>query len=263
MSQSPESAEEVQKTANASAEKAKVSELIENDDATVDPEGATIDAEKATAVAEEATVDAEESTADAEEEKPKSRKSVITVPSSPSRVTNNAADKVSCSAKDATDKTAKEDSVNSKDAENAAIVVEDKEVKNFTLSCEICDYVCNKEANLNAHMSRKHPTIEQLDGNISSISQDISKSMDTDKELEDRRSEIRSECDLSLYSISYLFEAADPRVSEEDKQLAARASRKRELTEKLAENQKKIEAVIRAIREQDAILEANYGHSKF
>ena len=37
-------------------------------------------------------------------------------------------------------------------------------------NCEICDNTCKKEMSLNAHMLRKHPTIQQLDGNSSLIS---------------------------------------------------------------------------------------------
>ena len=44
------------------------------------------------------------------------------------------------------------------------------QVDNSTLNCEICDFRCKKETSLNAHMSRKHPVIEQLDGNSSLIS---------------------------------------------------------------------------------------------
>ena len=32
-------------------------------------------------------------------------------------------------------------------------------------ACEICDFKSNKESGLNIHMSRKHPVLEQIDGN--------------------------------------------------------------------------------------------------
>ena len=39
--------------------------------------------------------------------------------------------------------------------------------KNFT--CELCDFVSNREAGYKIHMTRKHATIEQLDGNIEEV----------------------------------------------------------------------------------------------
>ena len=32
-------------------------------------------------------------------------------------------------------------------------------------NCEICDFKSNKESGLKIHMSRKHPVLEQIDGN--------------------------------------------------------------------------------------------------
>ena len=36
-------------------------------------------------------------------------------------------------------------------------------------SCELCDFKCSSEKGLNTHITRKHPKIDQLDGNISYI----------------------------------------------------------------------------------------------
>ena len=41
----------------------------------------------------------------------------------------------------------------------------DKVPKDFR--CEICDFKSNRETGLRIHMSRKHATIEQVDGNTS------------------------------------------------------------------------------------------------
>ena len=35
--------------------------------------------------------------------------------------------------------------------------------------CEICDFKSNKESGLKIHMSRKHPVLEQIDGNTEQI----------------------------------------------------------------------------------------------
>ena len=35
-----------------------------------------------------------------------------------------------------------------------------------SFECELCDFVSNRESGLKIHTTRKHPTIEQLDGNI-------------------------------------------------------------------------------------------------
>ena len=60
--------------------------------------------------------------------------------------------------------------VDNKNDEVAATSDDKAQVDNSTLNCEICDFRCKKETSLNAHMSRKHPVIEQLDGNSSLIS---------------------------------------------------------------------------------------------
>ena len=41
-------------------------------------------------------------------------------------------------------------------------MVENEKSQEF--KCELCDFVSNKATGLNIHMSRKHTTIEQLDG---------------------------------------------------------------------------------------------------
>ena len=60
--------------------------------------------------------------------------------------------------------------VDNKNDEVAATSDDKAQVDNSTLNCEICDFRCKKETSLNAHMSRKYPVIEQLDGNSSLIS---------------------------------------------------------------------------------------------
>ena len=58
-----------------------------------------------------------------------------------------------------------------KDNKNNEVATTSSEKAKVDISswnCEICDYRCKNETSLNAHMSRKHPTIQQLDG-ISSL----------------------------------------------------------------------------------------------
>ena len=57
-----------------------------------------------------------------------------------------------------------------KNNEVATTFSEKAKVDISSWNCEICDYRCKNETSLNAHMSRKHPTIQQLDGNSSLIS---------------------------------------------------------------------------------------------
>ena len=54
-----------------------------------------------------------------------------------------------------------------KNNEVATTFSEKAKVDISSWNCEICDYRCKNETSLNAHMSRKHPTIQQLDGNSS------------------------------------------------------------------------------------------------
>ena len=59
-----------------------------------------------------------------------------------------------------------------KDNKNNEVATTSSEKAKVDISswnCEICDYRCKNETSLNAHMSRKHPTIQQLDGNSSLI----------------------------------------------------------------------------------------------
>ena len=49
-------------------------------------------------------------------------------------------------------------------------MVENKKSQEF--KCELCDFVSNKATRLNIHMSRKHTTIEQLDGTADEDLQD-------------------------------------------------------------------------------------------
>ena len=60
--------------------------------------------------------------------------------------------------------------MDNKNDEVAATSDDKAQVDNSSWNCEICDFRCKKETSLNAHMSRKHPVIEQLDGNSSLIS---------------------------------------------------------------------------------------------
>ena len=48
-------------------------------------------------------------------------------------------------------------------------------------SCEICDFQSNRRTGLQVHMSRKHATIEQLDGNTS-LSNDVDEIVDEEVE---------------------------------------------------------------------------------
>ena len=51
-----------------------------------------------------------------------------------------------------------------------------------SFKCEICDFSSNRENGLNIHLSRKHPTIEQLDGNVDLVADDIETEFDSEIE---------------------------------------------------------------------------------
>ena len=54
-------------------------------------------------------------------------------------------------------------SEDNKEADKASKIL----TKNF--KCELCDFESNREAGYKIHMTRKHATIEQLDGNIEEV----------------------------------------------------------------------------------------------
>ena len=49
---------------------------------------------------------------------------------------------------------------------------ETEEVQPAEYICEICDFVTNKDSGVRIHMSKKHVTIEQLDGNVEDVESD-------------------------------------------------------------------------------------------
>ena len=51
--------------------------------------------------------------------------------------------------------------------------------------CELCDFVSNRESGYKIHMSRKHATIEQLDGNIEDVNDSKYSDEMWSKELEE------------------------------------------------------------------------------
>jgi len=73
--------------------------------------------------------------------------------------------------------------VNAEEAHNASLncksliqsISSDKITEKVSLTekaafeCDICDFVSNRQSGLNIHIARKHPTIEQLDGNTEEV----------------------------------------------------------------------------------------------
>ena len=93
------------------------------------------------------------------------------------RKSSEESDKVGA-AKVATDST-EENAVKATTTEKNA--AEAPKVDNGDFSCEICDFQSNRRTGLQVHMSRKHATIEQLDGNIS-LPYDVGEKVDEEVE---------------------------------------------------------------------------------
>ena len=92
-------------------------------------------------------------------------------------------------ASEATDKNVETFSVKSDKKDEASntditICAVEKKVsfcnKEISFFCELCDFRCNSEKGLNIHLTRKHPKIDQLDGNISLIETEESNLTTTD-----------------------------------------------------------------------------------
>ena len=82
-----------------------------------------------------------------------------------------------------------EGAFSSKDANRKCLIETVPSTKQATekvsFKCELCDFVSNRESGLKIHTTRKHPTIEQLDGNIEDVNDSKYSDEMWSKELEE------------------------------------------------------------------------------
>ena len=85
-----------------------------------------------------------------------------------------------------------------KDADEATSPAEEKEYL-----CELCDFKSNRENGLRIHMSKKHATIEQLDGNTEEVLAELESELDDEIEHYLSTREIERTNSQILEDISY------------------------------------------------------------
>ena len=84
-----------------------------------------------------------------------------------------------------------------------------KDAVQASFDCEICDFKSNRESGLKIHMSKKHATIEQLDGNTEEVLQELDSDCDDQIEHYLRTGEI-AETNIQLWEDIMYYLGSNP-----------------------------------------------------